>query len=144
MGLLKNQLPPGEPRMAMRKSSGNVPQPQFEENHTPSQHDRRERLLQPNPNRQRTVRFSTARTSFRRPLPPEKYGCPQASSFLGSCVSGKPCYWWFHGFHIIPGDFYAGKTSNNPCFRSLPSRLSAFLVAVLSGSHPQTRGVLGF
>ena len=31
-----------------------------------------------------------------------------------------------------------------PCFRSLPSRLSAFLVAVLSGSHPQTRGVLGF
>ena len=41
--------------MAKRKSSGNVPQPQFNENHTPSQHDRRERLSQPNPNRQPTT-----------------------------------------------------------------------------------------
>ena len=41
--------------MAKRKSSGNIPQPQFNENHTSSQHDRRERLSQPNPDRQPTT-----------------------------------------------------------------------------------------
>lgn len=41
--------------MANRKSSGKVPQPHFKENRKPSQHDRRERLSQPNPDRKATV-----------------------------------------------------------------------------------------
>jgi len=41
--------------MANRKSSGNVPQPQFKENRTSSQHDRRTRLSQPNPDREATT-----------------------------------------------------------------------------------------
>ena len=41
--------------MAKRKSSGDIPQPQFNENNTSSQHDRRERLSQPNPDRQPTT-----------------------------------------------------------------------------------------
>ena len=41
--------------MAKRKSSGNIPQPQFKENRTSSQHDRRTRLSQPNPDREATT-----------------------------------------------------------------------------------------
>jgi hypothetical protein len=44
--------------MAKRRSSGKVPQPQFKQNRTPSRHDRRERLSQPNPDRVATMRAS--------------------------------------------------------------------------------------
>jgi hypothetical protein len=42
--------------MAKRKHSSNRPQPQHKKKHQPSQHDKRERLLHPNPDRQRTSR----------------------------------------------------------------------------------------
>ena len=132
--------------MAKRKSSGNVPQPQFKENHTPSQHDRRERLLQPNPNRQPTVdakfpliggiavlvgmmqRSLDARTAFR-------FSILFAGMFLAK--GRRTVSWWFRGAGV--GDdwdkFYESLQAIGKCPKSLMQTLLRTIVKHI-GSNP--------
>ena len=132
--------------MAKRKSSGNVPQPQFKENHTPSQHDRRERLLQPNPNRQPTVdakfpliggiavlvgmmqRSLDARTAFR-------FSILFAGMFLAK--GRRTVSSWFRGAGV--GDdwdkFYESLQAIGKCPKSLMQTLLRTIVKHI-GSNP--------